>query len=459
MALPGLTQALSELRLLFGSNFSSSAAVCEAHGRDESFHAPMPPDGVVFAQSTADVVGTVKICAQHKVPVIPFGAGTSLESHVAAVKGGVCIDLTQMSQVLEIHDQDFDCIVQPGVTRKQLEHDLHDKGLFFPVDPGADATLGGMAATGASGTNAVRYGTMKENVLSLKVVLTNGDVITTGSRARKTSAGYDLTHLIVGSEGTLGIITEVTLRLYGIPEGISACSCSFETLAGAVDASIATMQMCLPVARIELLDELQIKAVNQHSGLGLPEKPTLFLEFHGTEQSVAEDAKRFGEIAKDYEGGNFLWAVKEEDRTKIWTARHNAYYAALALKPGGQGTTTDVAVPLSKLTDCILETTKDLNQSNLLGTIAGHVGEGNFHVCVPLDPKNSEEVARFEAFHERLIDRALAVGGTCTGEHGIGLGKKKFLIKEHGDTIPVMRAVKQALDPDNIMNPGKIFDF
>ena len=451
--------AIADLKQRFGDQLSTSPGDCDAHGRDESFHEPSSPDAVLFAQSTEDVSDAIKLCATHDMPVIPFGVGTSLEGHVIAVQGGLSIDLSRMDQVLEVNVNDLDCTIQAGVTRKQLNTYLRDTGLFFPVDPGADATLGGMCATAASGTNAVRYGTMRENVLGVEAVLANGDIVSAGGRARKSAAGYDLTRLMIGSEGTLGVITQVTLKLYGIPEAVSACVCPFETLNGAVDAVIATMQMGLPVARIELLDELQIRACNQYANLDLSEQPTLFLEFHGTENGITDDTMRFKELAREFGGGEFGWATHQEDRNRLWAARHDAAYATTQMRPGSKLMTTDVCVPISRLAECILNTKEDLDQTDLVGTIAGHVGDGNFHVILALKADDPQEVDAMEAFNERLIERSLAMGGTCTGEHGIGLGKMAFLISEHSDLIRPMRLIKQALDPQNLMNPGKIFDF
>jgi D-lactate dehydrogenase (cytochrome) len=447
---------IEALREIVGPRLSTSAAVCEQHGRDESYHTPHPPDVVVFAESTDEVAGIVKACARRQVPVIPFGAGTSLEGHVAALHGGVCIDLGAMDQVVAVNPEDMDATVQAGVTRAQLNTYLRDTGLFFPIDPGAEASIGGMTATRASGTNAVRYGTMRENVLALTVVLADGRVIRTSRRARKSSAGYDLTRLFVGSEGTLGVITEITLRLYGIPEAISAAVCAFPSVADAVNTVILTIQSGVPVARIELLDKRQMEAVNTYSDLEYAAAPTLFFEFHGTERAVAEQAETVQAIAADLGGENFAWATRPEDRDKLWKARHDALYASLALRPGCRGWVTDVCVPISRLAECITETTADLEKSPLIATIVGHVGDGNFHVVLLVDPDQAEEIAEAERFNERLVMRALAMDGTCTGEHGIGHGKMDFLIAEHGEAVGVMRAIKQALDPDNIMNPGKI---
>ena len=447
---------IEALREVVGERLSTSAAVREQHGRDESYHAPHPPDVVVFAESTEEVAGIVKACARRQVPVIPFGAGTSLEGHVAALQGGVCIDMGRMDRVVAVNPEDMDATVQAGVTRARLNTYLRDTGLFFPIDPGAEASIGGMTATRASGTNAVRYGTMRENVLALTVVLADGRVIRTSRRARKSSAGYDLTRLFVGSEGTLGVITEITLRLYGIPEAISAAVCAFPTVADAVDTVIVTIQSGVPVARIELLDKRQMEAVNTYSDLEYAAAPTLFFEFHGTERAVAEQAETVQAIAADLGGENFAWATRPEDREKLWKARHDAYYASVALRPGCRGWATDVCVPISRLAECITETTADLEKSPLTATIVGHVGDGNFHVVLVVDPDDREEIAEAERFNERLVMRALAMDGTCTGEHGIGHGKMDFLIAEHGEAVGVMRAIKQALDPDNIMNPGKI---
>lgn len=451
-----LDSLIDELKALLGERLSTSAAVREQHGKDESYHAPAAPDAVAFAESTEDVANIVSLCVQHDTPVIAFGTGTSLEGHVAALRGGVCIDLSRMTDVIEINQEDLDCRVQAGVTRKQLNEYLRDTGLFFPIDPGADASLGGMTATRASGTNAVRYGTMQENVLGLTVVLADGRIIKTGGRARKSAAGYDLTRLFVGSEGTLGVITEVQLRLYGIPEAMSAAVCSFPTLEAAVNTVIMTIQAGVPVARIELLDEVQMDAVNKYSGLEYPAQPTLFFEFHGSTAAVEEQAKTVGAFANEFAGGDFQWATQQDERTKLWQARHDAYYAALALRPGCKGWPTDVCVPISHLADCVLETRKDIDDSGLLAPIVGHVGDGNFHLIFILDPDDEAEVARAAEVNERMIRRALAMGGTCTGEHGVGYGKIEMLKTEHGEAVSVMRQIKAALDPENLMNPGKI---
>ena len=445
------------LRQRFGERFSTSAAVCEQHGKDESFHTPVPPDGVVFAQSTEEVAEVVQLCAQHKVPVIPFGTGTSLEGHVAALRGGICIDVSRMNRVLRVSAEDLDVTVEAGVTRKQLNEYLRDKGVFFPIDPGADASLGGMAATRCSGTNAVRYGTMKDNVLALKVVLANGEVMSTARRAKKSSAGYDLTRLIVGSEGTLGIITELTLRLSGIPEAVSSGVCPFPSVEAACNAAILTIQSGIPVARIELLDALQVSACNRYSNLTLPETPMLFLEFHGSEASVAEQSQRFGEIARELGGGPFDWATRAEDRSRLWQTRHDAYWAARGLRTNAQAIATDVCVPISRLAECVVETQRDIAASGLICPIVGHVGDGNFHCQPMIDMNNLAEVEAAEGFMARLVTRALAMEGTSTGEHGVGQGKMTYLQTEHGaSALAAMAAIKRALDPHNIMNPGKI---
>lgn len=449
-------ELLNVLRQIVGDRVTTADAVREQHGKDESFHPCIPPDAVVFAQSTDEVSRVVSACAERGVPVIPFGTGTSLEGHVAALQGGVSIDVTQMNKVLAVNAEDLDCRVQPGVTRKQLNEYLRDTGLFFPIDPGADASLGGMSATRASGTNAVRYGTMRENVLSLEVVLADGRVIRTARRSKKTSAGYDMTRLFVGSEGTLGVITEVTLRLYGIPEAMSAAVCSFPNLESAVNTVILTIQSGVPVARIELLDEVQMDACNKYSDLDYPVAPTLFFEFHGSEKGVVEQVEQVEAIAAEFGAAEFKWASKSEDRSKLWQARHDAYYAGIALRPGGKGIATDVCVPISRLAECILETKKDVVESGLIAPIVGHVGDGNFHLVIVVDPDDKEEMARAEALNERMVMRALAMDGTCTGEHGVGYGKIGFLEAEHGEALSVMRDIKRALDPGNIMNPGKI---
>jgi D-lactate dehydrogenase (cytochrome) len=447
---------LADLRRLLGDRLSTSGAVCAQHGRDESYHPAHAPDAVAFARHTEEVAAIVRLCAEHKVPVIAFGTGTSLEGHVAALRGGICIDLSQMNRILRVGAEDLDATIEAGVTRKQLNEYLRDTGLFFPIDPGADASLGGMAATRASGTNAVRYGTMRENVLSLTVVLADGRIVRTARRARKSAAGYDLTRLFVGSEGTLGIITELTLRLHGIPEAISAAVCAFPTLEEAVDTVIDTIQSGVPVARIELLDEAQIAAINKYSKLDHKVAPTLFFEFHGSPAAVAEQSATVSGIAAEHGGDDFRWSTTAGERAKLWRARHDAYYAALASRPGSKGWATDVCVPISRLAECIAETKKDLAQSVVPSALVGHVGDGNFHLVFMIDPDRPEEIAEASRLNDRMVARALAMEGTCTGEHGVGYGKMDFLVAEHGEAVAVMRTIKQALDPDNILNPGKI---
>ncbi len=447
----------NELTARFGQRFARGESVRLQHGRDESVHAPEPPDAVVFAQSTDEVAEIARLCTIHRTPMIPFGAGSSVEGHLLAVRGGISIDLSGMNQVLAIHAEDLDATIQAGVTRKQLNDALKGSGLFFPIDPGADASLGGMAATRASGTNAVRYGTMRENVMAMTVVLADGRVIRTGGRAKKSSAGYDLTRLFVGSEGTLGIVTELTVKLYPVPEAMSAAVCAFPDVDAAVNTVIQTIQMGIPVARIELLDALTLTAINRFSKTTLPERPTLFFEFHGSETGVAEQAELVQQIAGELGGENFEWATRPEDRTRLWQARHDAYFACLQMKPGGRAFPTDVCVPISRLAECIHATNEDLRQVEIPIMLFGHVGDGNFHLVVLVDPENEKDMQEAEWINERVVERALAMEGTCTGEHGIGLGKKKFMVREHGEgAIDVMRALKQALDPDDLLNPGKI---
>ncbi len=453
---PDLDQVIQKLTELLGERCSSAAAVREQHGKGESWHAPDAPDVVCFARNTEEVSEIVKICAAHKIPIIPFGAGTSLEGHVNAVEGGVSIDLNEMNEILRVSPEDLDCTVQPGVRRKQLNEFLRDTGLFFPIDPGADASIGGMASTRASGTNAVRYGTMRENILSMKVVLPNGKVISTGHRSKKSAAGYDLTKLYIGSEGTLGIITEITLKLYGIPEAISAATVSFPDMNSAVQSVILTIQSGIPIARIELLDDVQVDAINKYSNMDLAVQPTLFLEFHGSEAYVKEQAEQVGDICAEFGAEGFQWTTKLEDRTKLWQARHDAAYAAIALRNDAQIWATDVCVPISRLADCIMETKQDLAESFLIAPLVGHVGDGNFHLSFVIKKDNPEELQEAERLNGRLIERALSMDGTCTGEHGVGIGKKRYMYREHGDAVEVMAALKAALDPDNIMNPGKI---
>ncbi|HZP71104.1 MAG TPA: FAD-linked oxidase C-terminal domain-containing protein [Pseudolabrys sp.] len=453
----GIKKAVEALTAAFGNRVVTSQAVREQHGNTVTWIANQPPDAVVFPQTTEDVQRIVRICAENGTPIIPYGVGTSLEGHVNAPLGGVSIDFRDMNRVLAVHGEDLDCVIEPGITRKALNEQLRDSGLFFPIDPGADASLGGMAATRCSGTNAVRYGTMKDNVLALKVVLANGEVIDTARRAKKTSAGYDLTRLMVGSEGTLGVITQLTLRLSGIPEAISGGVCPFPSVEACCNTAIHTIQSGIPVARIELLDALQVRAVNLHSNLGLPETPMLFLEFHGTEASVAEQSERFGEIAAEFGGGPFTWATRPEERTKLWEARHHAALSNFALRPGAAMVPTDVCVPISRLAECVTETQRDIEESRILAPIVGHVGDGNFHLTLLVDMNDADEVRRAKALSERLVERALAMDGTCTGEHGVGQGKMKYLVAEHGAAaLAVMASIKRALDPQNIMNPGKI---
>ncbi len=449
---------IAALKKPMGNRISTGTEVCEQHGNTLTWLPNQPPDAVVYPQTTEEIVAIVKLCAEHRVPIIAFGAGTSLEGHLNAPLGGLSLDLSRMNKILAVHDEDLDCVVEAGVTRGQLNEHLRDTGLFFPVDPGADATLGGMAATRASGTNAVRYGTMRDAVLNLTVVMADGSVVRTARRARKSSAGYDLTHLLVGSEGTLGIITELTLRLYGIPESILSAVCPFKTVRGACDATIMAIQLGLGLARSEFLDEVQIEACNAHSKLDLPVVPTLFLEFHGTVASTREQVETFKEIASDNGGGDFQWAERAEDRNKLWTARHDAYWAARIYRPGAQVIATDVCVPISRLAECLVETQKDIAELGLLAPIVGHIGDGNFHVLPLIDMDNEQEVEAAHGFLDRLVGRALAMDGTCTGEHGVGAGKMKYMRNEHGSGVDVMRAIKKTLDPRNIFNPGKVVD-
>jgi D-lactate dehydrogenase (cytochrome) len=441
----------------FGNRLVTSLAVRQQHAATFTWLENQPPDAVVFPQDASEVQQIVRLCAQHRVPVIPFGVGSSLEGHVNAPYGGVSIDFRDMNRVLAVHAEDLDCVIEPGITRKALNEHLRDQGLFFPIDPGADASLGGMAATRASGTNAVRYGTMKDNVLSLTAVLANGETITTARRAKKSSAGYDLTRLFVGSEGTLGVITSLTLKLSGIPEAIAGGICPFPSVEAACNTTIATIQSGIPVARIELLDALQVKATNLYSKLTLPETPMLFVEFHGTAAGVAEQSQRFGEIAADNGGGPFEWTVKPEDRTRLWQARHDAAWAVKVLRPGAGIVATDVCVPISRLSECVTATQQDIAEHGLVAPIVGHVGDGNFHLSLLVDMDEPAEVKRAKGLMERLVERALAMDGTCTGEHGVGQGKMKYLEAEHGAAaLNAMRAIKHALDPEGIMNPGKI---
>jgi len=448
---------IQSLQQQFQHRFSQGESNRLQHGRDESVHAPQPPDGVVMAESTEEVAAVVRLCAEHGVPIIPYGVGSSVEGHVLATRGGISLDLSGMNQVLAIHAEDGDATVQAGVTRKQLNDALKGTGLFFPIDPGADATLGGMAATRASGTNAVRYGTMRENVMATTTVLADGRIMKTGGRARKSSAGYDLTRLLVGSEGTLGIMTELTVKLYPIPEAISAAVCTFPSIEAAVQTVIQTIQLGVPVARIELLDALSLKAINLFSKTTLAEAPTLFFEFHGSPAGVEEQAQTVQAIADDLGGANFEWATRPEDRSRLWQARHDAYFACLQLKPGCRCFPTDVCVPISRLAECIAETQADIAQVSIPIALFGHVGDGNFHLVVLVDTDNPKEMEEAAWISRRVVERAIAMEGTCTGEHGIGLGKKKYLVAEHGEVaVDVMRAVKAALDPCGLLNPGKV---
>ena len=447
---------LEEMRALLGDRVTTSRGVREHHGKDESYFPYAPPDAVVFPESTEEVRGIVNLCRRHKTPMIPYGVGTSLEGHVLAIHGGVCIDLSRMNRVLAVHEADLDSVVQAGVTRKQLNEHIRHTGLFFPVDPGADATLGGMAATRASGTNAVRYGTMRENVLALTVVLADGRVITTSRRSRKSAAGYELTRLFVGSEGTLGIITELTVRLYAVPEAMSAAVCSFQEIAGAVNTVIQTLQAGIPIARSEALCATTMKAINAYSKTGYREQPTLFLEFHGTQAGVEEQARLVQDIARENGGMDFEWTTKPEDRTRLWAARHQAYFACLQLRPGSRAVSTDVCVPISRLTECIVETSKDISRASMPIPLFGHVGDGNFHCEILIQPDSEAELEEAKAFNERVVNRALAMEGTCTGEHGIGFGKMRSLRKELGEAVDLMLSMKRAIDPENLMNPGKV---
>lgn len=452
---PAFLQALQDR---FGSQCSQAQAVREQHGRDEgSIQAP-PPSAVVFAESTQDVMDAVRLAAQHGVPVIPYGAGSSLEGHLLAIQGGISIDVSRMNRLLRVDADDLTVTVQPGITRKQLNEAIKDTGLFFPIDPGADASIGGMAATRASGTNAVRYGTMRENVLALEVVTAAGEAIRTGTRAKKSAAGYDLTRLLVGSEGTLGVITEVTLRLYPLPEAVSAAICSFPSIEAAVRTVIQTIQLGVPIARVELIDANTVRMVNAHSKLGLREEPMLLMEFHGSPAGVQEQAETVQSLAQEWNGNAFEWATTPEERTRLWTARHNAYFAAVQSRPGCRAISTDTCVPISRLADCLLDSVAEADASGIPYFLVGHVGDGNFHFGYLIDPDSPAERQTAEALNHQLVARALSMGGTCTGEHGVGIHKMGFLLDETGPgAVAMMRAIKQALDPQNILNPGKIF--
>jgi len=453
----GIAAVLGILKQAFGERFQTGQSFREQHAHTTTYLPGQLPDGVVFVETSDDVKTVVKACSEHRVPMIPFGVGSSLEGQVNAPSGGISIDFSRMNKVLRISPEDLDVTVEPGITREELNRELRDTGLFFPIDPGANATIGGMASTRASGTNAVRYGTMKDNVLALTVVTADGEEIRTARRARKSSAGYDLTRLFVGSEGTLGVITSVTLKLQGIPEKIGGGVCAFPSVEAACDAVIMTIQMGIPVARIELLDDVQIRACNAYSGLSYAEKPTLFLEFHGTEETVRIQSEQFAEVASDCGGDEFHWTANAEERTKLWNARHNAYWAGRALDPSLNGLSTDVCVPISRLAECVAETQADIRETGLLAPIVGHAGDGNFHVLVLFDDKDPASVANVEAFTGRLSRRALAMDGTCTGEHGVGQGKMSYLDEELGGAVELMRSIKKGFDPQNLFNPGKIF--
>lgn len=452
----GIETAIGILKQRFADRLQTGAAIREQHGHTTTWIENQHPDAVVFPHSTEDVSEIVKTCAAHKVPIIAFGTGTSLEGHVNAPAGGVSVDLSQMNKVLAVHASDLDCVVQPGITREELNVHLRDQGLFFPIDPGANASLGGMAATRASGTNAVRYGTMRDNVLSLQAVMPDGRIIRTGQRAKKSSAGYDLARLLIGAEGTLGIITELTLRLQGIPEAITSARCSFPSVDAACQAVMMTIQYGIPVARIELLDEMSVRAANAYSGLSLPATPLLLLEFHGSDSGAAEQAETFGQIAEEFGGTDFAATSTTEERNKLWQARHDMFWACLQLRPGARGISTDVCVPISRLAECVTMTQDKADDLGLLAPIVGHVGDGNFHTLLLIDMENADEVAKAEDFVGWLNDLAISMEGTCTGEHGIGQGKRPYLVKELGPAVDYMAAIKAALDPDNIMNPGKI---
>ncbi|MDU9004185.1 FAD-binding oxidoreductase [Sedimentitalea todarodis] len=452
----GIASALGILKQQFGDRFQTGDSIREQHGHTTTWIRNQPPDGVVFPRSTDEVADVIKVCATHKVPLIPFGVGTSLEGHVNAPAGGISMDLGQMNEILAVYPEDLNCVVQPGVTREQLNTYLRDQGLFFPIDPGANATIGGMTATRASGTNAVRYGTMKDNVIALEVVMANGDIIKTAQRAKKSSAGYDLTRLMVGSEGTLGVITKVTLRLQGIPEAMSSARCSFETVDAACQAVMATIQFGVPVARMELLDTASVEAVNAYSKLDLPVSPLLLLEFHGSEASVAEQSATFGEIAEDAGGTGFEWTTNAEERNRLWQARHDYYWATLQISPGKTAIATDVCVPISRLAECVARNNEMVEELGLTGMIVGHVGDGNFHTTLLVDMEDQDEIARADTFVGRLNELAISMDGTCTGEHGIGQGKRPYLTQELGASTRYMAAIKAAFDPDNILNPGKV---
>jgi D-lactate dehydrogenase (cytochrome) len=452
----GISAALGVLKQQFGEALQTGQSIREQHGHTTTWLENQIPDAVIFPKSTQEVSDIVKICAQYKVPIIPFGTGTSLEGHVNAPAGGVSVDLTQMNKVLSVNAQDLNCVIQPGVTREDLNTHLRDQGLFFPIDPGANASLGGMTATGASGTNAVRYGTMKDNVIALEAVMADGSVIKTAAKAKKTSAGYDLTRLLVGSEGTLGLITEITLKLHGIPEAISSASCSFPSVDAACQTVMQVIQYGIPVARMELLDEYSVGAVNAYSKLDLPEQPLLLMEFHGSDAGVAEQSELFGALAEENGATGYQATTSTEERNKLWKARHDLYWATLQVRPGAKGISTDVCVPISRLAECVVATQERMKADGFLPMVVGHVGDGNFHSVVLLDMDNPEEIRKAEAYVSWLNDLAISMDGTCTGEHGIGQGKMPYLRKELGGAVDVMAAIKRALDPDDILNPGKI---
>jgi D-lactate dehydrogenase (cytochrome) len=452
-----VTTFVDRLSGVMSDRATTARGVLELHGKSEAYHGSKPPDVVVFPETTQEVVAIVKLCAELRMPIVPFGAGTSLEGNTAAVEGGVAIDFARMNRVLNVHADDMDVVVQPGITRKQLNTHLRDTGLFFPIDPGADASIGGMTSTRASGTMAVRYGTMKDNVMALEVVLADGRVIRTAKRARKSAAGYDLTRLFIGAEGTLGVITEITMKLHPVPQAMSAAVCSFNRLGDAVDTAINVIQSGIPVARVELVDDVMMRGINLYSKLGYREATTLFFEFHGSEAAVVEQAEEAQAIAADHHGLGFEWARGAEDRSRLWHARDNTLYAGMGLRPGARALITDVCVPVSRLTECLTETRQDADANGFIAPIVGHVGDGNFHMLILVDPADADEMARAKALHARMIERAIAMDGTSTGEHGVGLGKIPYLVDELGEAIDVMRSIKTALDPQGLMNPGKIF--
>lgn len=453
-----IESAITRIRDLIGERLSTSTSVRDLHGQNEAYFAPVPPDAVAFPRNTQEVSDIVKVCNEELCPIVAWGTGTSLEGHAVPFNGGISLDMAEMNKVLEVHPEDMDAVVQPGVTREQLNEELRATGLFFPVDPGANASLGGMTATRASGTTAVRYGTMRENVMAMEVVLADGRIIRTGSRARKSSAGYDLTKLMIGSEGTLGIITELTLRLQGQPESITAAVCPFPDMESAVNTVITTIQMGIPIARMELVDPISIRAVNDYNNMTMPEAPHLFVEFHGSTAGAKEQTETFGEIAADHGCLGFEWSANLEERNRLWSARHNFYYASLKLKPGSRGLTTDICVPISRLAEALLETVQDIEESGMIAPIVGHVGDGNFHVGFLVDPNNTDEVDMAKALTHKMNRRALRLGGTVTGEHGVGVGKKRYMLEEHGDAWAVMADIKRLFDPNNILNPGKLVE-